>query len=540
MIKVLNNSLNLNIQGLNNFCKPNKENISDLFLFILLNLIKESFSENKDFSKEFSLSQLFNENVKENQNLIEKSDENKELDLIKLFWLQIFGDNELKSLDGRDSINSKSSEFDLSNETLFLKSLNLTLNEQNKVKSFELDEEKLFLIKEIISFVLNNREIDFSQLNQIFEKVFSDSDSNVDNLKDLKEKLYQIFNFLKFENISDDFKNKNGFLFDKKIKTIESNEILTQVKNLDINQIKSDTYINPKNYDENIQLNKEDFQAYTNISYTNVFQNDNIQKEKKYQNLSFKDLGSNPQNLNNDPFSINKKYTYQDELRNQFGEEILNLENDTGVRLLNSDDLAMRKGKIWKEEFKFYDLLEKKFKMEAKDFQKIFDVSLIKNDFRMENTVRPEDVKTMDFHKFPDDFLKIIKELSLEVQPEGEKRAFIKLEPPEMGSLDLEIKVKNRDVEIIVKIEKPELLQDMKQNLSYIKTTLEESGLNLRGFQLFLGSGFEGKTWEKDFSRKEKGQSQIVEKIEKVDEKGLRDENLISLYNRNGKYYYIA
>ena len=38
-----------------------------------------------------------------------------------------------------------------------------------------------------------------------------------------------------------------------------------------------------------------------------------------------------------------------------------------------------------------------------------------------------------------------------------------------MGFLDLEIKVKNKEVKIVAKIERVELLQEIKQNLHYIK-----------------------------------------------------------------------
>ncbi len=531
MIKILNNSLNLNIQGLNNFCSQDKENISDLFLFIFLNLIEENFSENienKNFSRGFSLLEFFNnnKNIKGSQDLIEKSDENEELDLIKLFWLQIFSNNELKSLDGKDSIDSKSSKLNLSNETSTLKSLNLTLNEQNKVKSFELDEEKLSFIKEIISLTINNK-INFSQLNQIIEKVFSDSAIN--NITELKEKFSRVLNFLKSENVSNNsqiFQDKKEFLVNQDIKWISTDELLSQMENSNINEIKSSTFINPQNSDEIIQLNKEAIQSYLDV-FQNNNQNNDKQKNEENQNLLFKDWVNNSKNFNDNSFvfSLNKKYPNQDEPMEQFG---------------RGDDLMVKKVEILKENLKFYDSLDKKFKIEANDFQKIFDITSIKSDFKIENTVKSEDIKTMDFHKFPDDFLKIIKEMSLEMQPDGEKRAFIKLEPPEMGFLELEIKVKNKNVEIIVRIEKPELLQEIKQNLHYIKTTFEESGLNLKEFQMFLGSSFEGRTLARDFGRENRDYSRVIEKTERMDQESLISEILMPFYNRNGKYYYVV
>lgn len=180
--------------------------------------------------------------------------------------------------------------------------------------------------------------------------------------------------------------------------------------------------------------------------------------------------------------------------------------------------------------------------MEENNFQKIFDVSLIKSDFRMENLVKVEHTKIIDFQKFPEGFLEMIKEMSLEIQPEGEKKAFIKLEPPEMGSLDLEIKVKDKNIEIIARVEKPELLQELKHNLHLIKAGLEDSGFNLKEIQLFLGSNFNDKNLVKDFSKEKRNYSQKaeVEDVKEIDKKAFKNWDLLKFYNRNGKYYYIV
>ena len=517
MIKVSNNFLNLSVEGFN-ISYNNKGGISDLFLSILLNLIDSQFSKNTNFLENLSVSEIFNANLNKNlnqcSNLIEKSYENKDLDLISLYLFYLFNNNEPDSLGEKSLVNSE-------------------LNKIDKIKNFQFDKGEHFFIKKLISFILSYKEIDFSQLNQIFEKIFSNF--NTENITNKEEGFSQISNI----SGNEDF-NKGETLVKENMEWLRAYEFLTQMG--DSNKIKDDKVFYIRDYKENIQLNKESLQS--NI---NTVQSNNQYKIEGDPNLQFKNSENNSQNLNNlFSFSLNKKYTNQNTAQNELKEEFsgkdLNIKRELDTLISNHNDLGVKKGEISKEESEFYNFLEKKFKIEVNDFQKIFDVSLIKSDFKMENVVKVDHTKTVDFHKIPDGFLDMIKEMSLKIQPEGEKRAFIKLEPPEMGSLDLEIKVKDKNIEIIARVEKPELLQEIKHNLHLIKAGLEESGFNLKEIQLFLGSNFNDKNLVKDFVKEERNYSKNTEseEIKKVDEKGFKNKDLIKFYNRNGKYYYIV
>ncbi len=484
MIKVSNNFFNLNIQNLNDL-SYNKGSISNLFLSILINLINNQFSKNQNSSEDLTISEIFNTNLNKNldqySNLIEKSYENKNLNLISLYLFYIFNNNEPDSIEEKNLVSSE-------------------LNKIDKINNFQFDDGKSLFIKKLIFFLLNHKEADFSQLNQIFEKAFTNF--NIENITNKEGEFSQIL------NISG---NKNY------------NEDGTLVKEYrDLNKIIDDKTFYVQENKENIQSNKEDFK-----SYVNTFQRCDQYKIKEDLNLQFK---------------FSNKNIAQNESKEEFSEKVLNIRRNFSNFILKHNDLEVKKGEILKEELKFYNPSERKFEMEVNDFQKIFDAGLIKSDFRMENIIKVEHTKTIDFHKFPDGFLEMIKEMSLEIQPEGEKRAFIKLEPPEIGSLDLEIKVKNKNIEIIVRVEKPELLQEMKHNLHLIKTGLEESGFNLKEIQLFLSSNFNDKNLVKDFSKEERNYSQKteVEEIKEIDEKRFKNKDLIKFYNRNGKYYYIV
>ena len=80
-----------------------------------------------------------------------------------------------------------------------------------------------------------------------------------------------------------------------------------------------------------------------------------------------------------------------------------------------------------------------------------------------------------------------IKDFVVEISPKGERKALVQLEPPELGKMELNIKVQDKEVEIHLKVEKPETLSHFNQELSQIRQQLEELGFKLRDFQLSLG-----------------------------------------------------
>lgn len=92
------------------------------------------------------------------------------------------------------------------------------------------------------------------------------------------------------------------------------------------------------------------------------------------------------------------------------------------------------------------------------------------------------------FHRVPvGEFLNFVKEFSAELLPSGERRANIQLEPPELGRLELEIKVVDHEVELKVRVEKPETYAQFQQDLAQLKNNFEELGLRLKDIQLSLG-----------------------------------------------------
>lgn len=123
------------------------------------------------------------------------------------------------------------------------------------------------------------------------------------------------------------------------------------------------------------------------------------------------------------------------------------------------------------------------------------------------------------FHRVPvGEFLNFVKEFSAELLPSGERRANIQLEPPELGRLELEIKVVDHEVEMKVRVEKPETYAQFQQDLAQLKNNFEELGLRLKDIQLSLGFS-DGRSLakgrkEEELKESDSGRSRILDGVE--------------------------
>lgn len=121
--------------------------------------------------------------------------------------------------------------------------------------------------------------------------------------------------------------------------------------------------------------------------------------------------------------------------------------------------------------------------------------------------VAPEGLEERIIHRVSLDHLSnFIKDFSTELFPTGEKRARIQLEPPELGKMELEVKVLDKEVEIRARVEKPETFAQLQQDLAQLKSQLEELGLRLKEFELLFGFA-EGKGYAEERRRKEERES---------------------------------
>lgn len=111
-----------------------------------------------------------------------------------------------------------------------------------------------------------------------------------------------------------------------------------------------------------------------------------------------------------------------------------------------------------------------------------------------ENRTLPPRLEMADVHRF-------IKDFTVEIAPSGERKAIVQLEPPELGRMEIKVHVKDGEVEIRAQVEKPETLAQLQQDLSQIKTQLEDLGLRLKDLQISLGLSPEGRNFSNNEER---------------------------------------
>ncbi|QER41351.1 flagellar hook-length control protein FliK [Thermodesulfobacterium sp. TA1] len=154
--------------------------------------------------------------------------------------------------------------------------------------------------------------------------------------------------------------------------------------------------------------------------------------------------------------------------------------------------------------------------------------------------IKVETIRFLEGEKMSPQFFEFVKRFSAEVLPEGEKRAYVRLEPPHLGSLDLEIKVHEKEVMIVARVEKEEAFRELQANVEAIRESLKELGLSLKDFQtqLNLGTGYQG--FDREDFEKKRFANNFGQGLEdqKEDVEVLNPQEV--LRNLKGKHYFIV
>jgi hypothetical protein len=131
-----------------------------------------------------------------------------------------------------------------------------------------------------------------------------------------------------------------------------------------------------------------------------------------------------------------------------------------------------------------------------------------------------------------------VRNLVFEVYPQGEQKARLELFPPELGRLDIEVRVENGEVSVVGKLENPQAYQDILKEAPVIKTHLEELGLKVKEIAFTLTSGDANLPYHGDRQPKENKDGLSVKNNSRLLTQGLPKEE--SLVNAKGRYYYIV
>ncbi|MCD6490659.1 MAG: flagellar hook-length control protein FliK [Thermodesulfobacterium sp.] len=521
MIKLVNCLLNSYVSGSDKtFSNKFDGKISNWFQLILLSLIDKTILSDENNSKNNMSSEELTDVLNDNKNLSKELLENKDLEKLKLLLGYIIKSNIFQ----QDNFPATLNENDLTRS----QKISLWNNFITQLS----EKEKLFFMEEINSFLSQQKGLENGsafnfRINQDLAKILSEFNEN--ELLELQKEIVEKTEFLKLQENREVLNNEGVFSFEGGAKWLRIFRLLKELQSM--TKMQNGDILNFQVEDIN-NSNKDNFQI--NSSGKLISENKNLEGILKSQ------LGK----IGRKSFvtdNTSKNYSNLDGQKDGF-KELFNLDDIVRIAVSENDNSTSKKVGLLEKNLSFYNALNKKSETQINPFQKIVNNELVRGVFDVENVNKTEDIKNANFYRLPDTFMEIVKDMVLEIQPEGEKKALIKLEPPEMGSLDLEIKIKDKDIEIVAKIEKQEVLQEIKQNLHHIKTSLEESGFNLKNFQLLLGSGFDGSSFVKNFQR-EGGKhfyERNSEKVEEVNKDTIKNEDLVKFYNKKGNYYYIV
>ncbi|MBX6423551.1 flagellar hook-length control protein FliK [Thermosulfurimonas sp. F29] len=120
-------------------------------------------------------------------------------------------------------------------------------------------------------------------------------------------------------------------------------------------------------------------------------------------------------------------------------------------------------------------------------------------------------------HIPPVEVPRMIKDMVLEVHPSGEKKARLRLEPPDLGEVEVDLRVRHREVTLFLRVEKPEAAHQLQMHLAHLEKALDELGLRLTDFQIALAGSESGWRFREDTPHEEKPQKKGVERIEDGD-----------------------
>lgn len=236
-------------------------------------------------------------------------------------------------------------------------------------------------------------------------------------------------------------------------------------------------------------------------------------KESKQKSITLERMFKEPDK--GDGFSLKEIFSYTDRFKD------------------HKDFLTVKEGLT-------KDLYEKENKIKTEDYFFINSKETQVLENFLENTPKrvefKEGIGFLEKDRISFKFLDFLKHLVIETSPYGEKKAVLKLEPPNLGTLEFEIKVIEKDVTLFVKAENPETLKHLQLGFEQIKSSLQELGLNLKEFQTGLYLEFSYPNLNKKFYtfdefEKERKDETLEERVREIEDK---------IKNHRGIYYFIV
>ncbi len=118
----------------------------------------------------------------------------------------------------------------------------------------------------------------------------------------------------------------------------------------------------------------------------------------------------------------------------------------------------------------------------------------------------------------PREVPEFVTEIAVELSPSGERKARIKMEPPELGEVEVDVEVRRGEVKLVFSVERSEVARELHLHLPHLRELFEQNGLKLTEFQVAVGSfgGGEGTFGERNDTPERRSHRPLRSEVEGV------------------------
>lgn len=362
--------------------------------------------------------------------------------------------------------------------------------------------------------------------NGLINNIKQEETSKEIKLRDLNKDVYELVEVKAKEK-------ENSFNEEGEISRSIENAIDNKIKPIEkIENFKSFSYENEKIFGlEDFKLEDLNIKLVKIVDRKEVLIESNepmwkILDKEEVKEVNFKEIQSEVR-------EIPKKFNIENEIMHHKEDKVnqrFDLETHLGEEV---QSIGKEYKESEKDEIKVGKDFDRGFKVEVKE------VEWEKVEFlKLGEGTKETEVKEINNLRVRE-LIEMLKNEVLKTKERVEGRGIIEIRDKILGNLKIEVEVDNGEVRIISKVDKPEIVQEFRSYSLEIKQSLEEVGLKLKDFQIFLGTSFDNISSERYFNSYRRGKEKMNKGIDNLD---LREYEEIfeERENLKGNFYFIV
>ena len=336
----------------------------------------------------------------------------------------------------------------------------------------------------------NNNKINQNEFKKEFENKINEKNKEIDKKENIKEK-----NIEPKEKKEINKKEKDNENNKKEIRKKENNHTR---ENKETNKEKNIKHINKNTIDSEIEKIIEKFTENTkkiNQSKINLKQNFSKNKEIKTE-TNVKDIflkQTETKNELSNKKNINKK-------KQEIDEKLIETKSKNENKSINTNKELQVETKTIKPQKTNHNIKENKIEITINDLTNNKEVNLDLKEFKVHKISNMQEI-IENYSVIKD---KIVNSLENSIKfliNNNENKVSIKLHPPELGKIHIELVVKDNNVEAKINTENHHVREVILSNLEQLKSNLNNSGFQISKFNVEVG-GFKN-FFEQNFNNAE-------------------------------------